>query len=859
MRLLVRLALLAYPRPMRARYEEEIAEYPASPAVALDVAAAGLAERFEGVWRDLRLAVRALARTPGPSLVAMLAIALGVGANVAVYSVVRPVLLEPLPFAEADRLYDLTAMTPGMAGRPNELRPIAFEPHYLDWRDQSSQFEAIEAWRSRSMTRYGDDRAEAVRATFITAGLPAMLGVKPLAGRGLTASDDVPGAPNVIVLSEHYWRSRYGAREDAVGETIALNEEAYEIIGVAPGELNRLSDADVWRPMRLNETKVREGGMMMTVRILGRLKPGVTDREARQELEAILQRNRETSYGRRLRDPTAQATPLAEHLVGPVKKMIQLVWGAVGLVLLIACANVAGILLVRSIARQGETGVRLALGAGRSSLLRQALGESLLLAVGGTAAGVLMAYSGVRVLTTALPKRFPRTDAIAVDGSVLAFGLVAAVAVGIAAGLVPAWSALGQNAWKTIRQRSATATAGRGAVGSLGALTAIQVGLAAVLLTGAGLLSHSLMRLSSADAGVYAPETAHLFANLPRSMPKDSKKAFFHQLLDRVRSHPGVRSASLSNGAPLMGFSMGSSFELPDDPPLPEDPAERRSLNFARMTMLKFAGDDYLETVGARLAEGRPLRKGDGQARGVLINQSLAQTAFPGGSALGKSIRLRTFEDKDFFTVVGVVADYRQVELRWPIQPEFIAHIDHPESSFHAISARPADATKNLLPILRETAVAINPAALPYMQMTQAEALRIQSGEDRFRAGLVSLFAVIALLLAGSGIFATVAFSVTRRLREIAIRRALGATGLSICRTALGRVLQACGLGAALGLTAAYWLRSLTEGFLYEVESLDPASFGFAFIALIVLAIAASWGPARRAVRLDPAQNLRAD
>lgn len=859
MRLPVRLALLAFPRALRSRYAEEIAECPLSLAMLADLVASGLAERFEGVWRDLRLAVRALVRTPGPSLVAMLAIALGVGANVAVYSVVRPVLLEPLPFVEPERLYSLNIRTPGKPGHPTSRQEIAFEPHFLDWRDESRLFEAVEAWRARSLTRYGEDRTESVRATFVTTSLPSTLGVRALIGRGFTARDGDLDSSNVVMLSERYWRNSYGADEGVLGETIVLNEEAYEIVGVAPAELGRLSATDVWNPMRIHETKVREGGAMMATKVLGRVRPGVSEQEALHELEAILQKNRDSVYGRRMREPKASVTLLAERLVGPVKKMLLLLWGAVGLVLLVACANVAGVLLVRALERQGETGVRLALGAGRPSLLRQALSESLLLAAGGAATGLLMAYGGVRVLTAALPKRFPRAEAIAVDESVLVFGLAAALVVGLAAGLAPAWSALGQNAWETIRRRSATATAGRGVVLSLGALTALQVGLSAVLLTGAGLLLHSLVRLTSADAGVYAPETAYLFVGLPRSMSEDLQKAYFRELLERVRSNPAVRAASLSAGAPLMGFSVGSSFELPDDPPLPDDPAERRELTFARMTMQRFAGDGYLEAVGARLLEGRSFRPGDGHARSVLINQTLAQIAFPGESALGKSIRLRMFEDREFFTVVGVVADHRQVNLRWPIEPEFIAHIDHPESRFHSIAARPADASKNLVPTLREMAVELNSAALPYMEMTQGEALRVQSGEDRFRAGLVCLFAVIALVLAGSGIFATVAFTVTRRLREIAIRRALGATATGVCRTALGRVLPACVLGAVAGLTAAYWLRSLTEDFLYEIDSLDPASYGLSAAALVFLAVVASWAPTRRALRLDPARSLRAE
>lgn len=857
MRLLLRLALLAYPQPLRERYAEELAEFPITPLSLIDIFFAGLRERLDNLIRDVRHASRALLRTPGVTSVAVLALALGVGANVAVYSVVRPVLLDPLPFPEADRLYTLRAMVPAAPGLSAKLNTIAYDYHYLNWRDEATRFDAIEAWLGRTQTMLFEDRAELASVQRVSPGFFRLLGQEPRLGRGFGLADYAFDAPNVALVSERFWRARFGGEPDVLGKTLTLNEELFEIVGVAPAELDRFSDADVWQPLRQDEAKIRGAGPNYALGVLARLAPRTNLEDAREELDAILKKHDDDPYQRLKGGAWATVERLDYNLVGDVRLTLRVLWGAVALVLLIACSNVAGVLLVRALARHGETGVRLALGAGKGTLFRQALTESALLALFGGAAGVLLAYGGVRVLMAFLPERFPRAEAIAVDANVLLFAAAVATLCGFALGLAPAWAAFRQAPAEVIRQRAAASTMGGGLSRLQGGLVAMQVALAAVLLAGAGLFLHSLVRLGRVDIGVNSPETASLWVTLPRSYPEASQRAYFRELLERARALPGVESAALSNTVPLSGFVYGMAFQLPDDIELAKGSDELRERNAARRTMVNTVSEDYFRTVGARLLQGRPLERGDDVARNALINRRLADTAFPADEALGKTLALGSLGS---FTVVGVTGDYRQLTPRWPIEAEIFLHWRtegvNPAS---AISVRPKGSGASVLPALRDAAIGLHGAALVFNEITQADLLASKSADDRFRTGLIALFAIIALALAGSGIFATVSFTVSRRTREFAIRRALGATPAAVCAGALRGALLACASGAAVGLTAAYWLRSLTDGMLFEVDPVDPATYAAAALVLLLLAIAASLGPASRAARLDPARNLRAD
>ena len=852
---LLRLALLAYPQPLRARYGEELAEFPVTPLSLLDVVFAGLRERLDNLVRDVRHASRSLLRTPAATAVAVLALALGVGANVAVFSVVRPVLLEPLPFADADRLYVLRTMAPGL--QPESFQTIALASHYLDWRDDSTRFEAVEAATTSMLTLLLEDRADLARTGQVTAGLMSMLGVEPRLGRGFVPGDAALDSPNVILLSERFWRSRLGARENVLGETLILEDEPWEVVGVAPSSLNRLMDADLWQPLRIDEAGVRSGGPLRALNVFGKLALQAQPEAGLAELGAILKATEGAPYARaHMKGSWADIQPLDDYLIGDVKATLLLLWGADALVLLIACSNVAGVLLVRAVARHGETGVRLALGAGRDSLFRQAFTEALLLSVVGAAAGVLLAYGGVQVLTANLPNAFPQAEAIAVDATALAFSLLTAALVGISLGVAPSWIALRQSPASAIRSRAAAATSGQGLSRVQGGLVATQVALAALLLAASGLLLHSLIRLGRVDIGVHAPDTATISIAFPRSFSAADRKAYFRELLDRAEGLPGVQAAAVSAMVPLTGFAMGAPFRLPDDPAFSED--EQRALNASRMTFFNAVSEGYFRTVGALLLEGRALEPADAAAGNVVVNRALAEAAFPGESAVGRRVGMRNGER--FFTIVGVVESYRQLTPRWPVASEIYSHwLAEGSNAVFRVSAKPAGSGGGLVPLLRQTAAEIHAAAVVRDATTQAHLLASKTADDRFRAALIGLFAVIAVILAGSGIFATVSFTVSRRMREIAIRRALGATAASVCVTALRGAFLACAVGAAAGLTSAYWLRSLTEGMLFEVDPVDPATYVAVAAVLFVLIVAASLGPASRAARLDPARNLRAD
>ncbi|MEZ5391530.1 MAG: ADOP family duplicated permease [Bryobacterales bacterium] len=783
-------------------------------------------------------------------------LALGIGANVAVFSVIRPVLLEPLPFRDPDQLYVMRTKMPGL--RPESFQTVALASHYLDWRDESTRFADVEAAATTMQALQLDERAELSRVVQTTPGMFAMLGTTPRLGRGFVPADAALDGPNVVLLSEAYWRSRFGANEDVLGRTLTLEEEPWEVIGVAPAALNRFIEADLWQPLRIDEAGVRNGGPLRAIQVFGRLAPATSPQAALAELDAILDSKKKETYARAyLKESWADMLPLEEHLVGNVKATLQLLWGAVALVLLIACSNVAGILLVRSVTRHTETGVRLALGAERRSLFRQALTEAILLSLAGAAAGVLLAYAGVRALVANLPSSFPSADAISVDGPVLAFSVLVAVVIGLIIGIAPAWVALGRSPAETMRARAASATSGRGLSRVHGGLVAMQVALAAVLLTASGLLLHSLVRLGRVDIGVHSPETATLVLAYPRSFSSEERNAYFRELLDRTRALPGVQDAAVSSMVPLTGFAMGAAFALPDDPPFSED--EQRALSASRQTFFNAVSEDYFRTVGARLLEGRGLEPADAAAGNVVINRTLAEAAFPGEQAVGRRIGMRG--RKRFFTIVGVIESYRQLTPRWPVSSEIYTHwLADGANAAYRLSVRPKTGEgADLIPALRQTATDLHRAVVILDTQTQSGLLAAKTADDRLRATLLGLFAVIASLLAGSGIFATVAFTVSRRTREIAIRRALGATATSVCATALGGALAACALGASAGLATAYWLRSLTQDLLFEVEPFDPATYAAAALVLLTLILAASLGPASKAARLDPARNLRAD
>ncbi|MCB1022692.1 MAG: ABC transporter permease [Acidobacteria bacterium] len=854
MSVLLRLALLAYPQPLRARYGGELAEIPTTPLALADIVVAGLLERLDNLVRELRHATRSLLRSPGGTAVAVLALALGVGANVAVFSVIRPILLEPLPFTNPDRLYVMRTKMRGL--QPESFQTLALASHYLDWRDESTRFANVEAAATTNQTLQLDQRAELSRVAQTTPGLLAMLGVKPRLGRGFAPADATIDGPNVVLLSEAYWRSRFGASDDVLGRTLILEEEPWEVIGVAPAALNQFLEADLWQPLRIDEAGVRNGGPLRAIQVFGRLAPESSPQSALAELDAILDSKKNESYARAfLKDAWADMLPLEEHLVGNVKTTLQLLWGAVALVLLIACSNVAGILLVRSATRHTETGVRLALGAERRSLFRQALTEAVVLSLAGAAAGILLACVGVRALVANLPSSFPRADAIGVDGPVLALSLLVAVLIGLIVGIAPAFVALRRSPAEAMRTRASSATSGRGLSRVHGGLVAMQVALAAVLLTASGLLLHSLVRLGRVDIGVHSPQTATLALAYPRSFSTEQRNAYLRELLGRARSLPGAEEAAVSATVPLTGFAMGAAFALPEDPPLSED--EQRALNIPRQTFFNAVSEDYFRTVGARLLEGRTLEPADAAAGNVVINRALAETAFPGERAVGRRIGMRG--GKRFFTIVGVIESYRQLTPRWPVSSEIYAHwLAEGANAAYRLSVKPAaGADADLIPALRQIATELNRAVVILDAQTQRGLLAAKTADDRLRATLLGLFAAIAVLLAGSGIFATVAFAVSRRTREIAIRRALGATAASVCATALRGALAACALGAATGLVAAYWLRSLTRDLLFEVAPFDPATYAAATLLLLALILAASLGPAARAVRQNPARNLR--
>lgn len=799
---------------------------------------------------DLRHATRALLRAPGFTVVAVLTLALGVGANTAIFSVVNGVLLKPLPFPEPDRIVRVLEGSPGAWGTTSP-------PNFMDWRGEGDVFQEMAAYvrTAAALTDAGD--AERIPGAVATAGFFPLLGTPPMLGRTLTDAD--AGQERVVVLSHALWQRRCGADDDIVGSTVRLDGRDFAVIGVMPPGFEYPAGAELWLPLAFSEEDLATQRGAHYLDVLARLAPGVTVRDASSRMATVAgvleARWPDTNTG-----ASARVVELREALVGEVRPALLILLGAVGFVLLIACANVASLLLARTAARRRELAVRTALGAPRWRLVRHVLTESMLLGLGGGAAGLLLAELARRGLLAFPLPGVPRLEQVELDGAVLLFTGAASILTAVLFGALPAVKAGRASALTpALKAGGAAAGADRGGGRLRGALVVAQMALAVLLLAGAGLLLKSFIRLQSVDPGFNPRGVLTFEMALPAARYPDpaEARAFFSELEERITGLPGVESVGGVFGLPLTGFNYTISVEELDGRPAYDEPAE------TRYTQVRIVTPDYFRTMQIPLRGGRVLEDTDraGTLPAVVVNESAAELLWPGGDALGHTFELGTTlglgGPRVGGTVVGIVSDIRHTGLGEEPRPEiYAAHRQFPVD-FMSMAVRSTVPPQSLIAPIREQVRQMDQGVPLDDVRTMQERVSDSVAQPRFYMLSLAVFAGAALLLAAIGVYGVLAYAVRQRVSEIGIRRALGAGTADVMRLVIRKAVALAGGGLIVGLLAACVLTRLLAGLLYRVSATDPATFGGVAILLAAVALLASWLPARRAAAVDPMTALR--
>jgi predicted permease len=796
---------------------------------------------IETIGRDLRYALRSLRKSPGFTVVAILTLALGFGANIAVFTVVNGVLFRPLPFPDPGRLFLISDQSKeGMLG--------LFDRDYLEYRRHVQAFEQIATFNEDSVTLTGAGEAARLPTADVTSSFFSMLEVNPAMGRAFLPEEERYGSNRVVLLSDKIWRSRFGADPKILGKAITLDGIAYSVIGVMPVDFAFPHEAALWLPLEVGG----DPGNFYTRAVVGRLRPQASQQQAQAELEAIAKHLPPLPVARR-ESMVAEVLPMKDLVVGKIRKSLLIFMGAVAFVLLIACANVANLLLMRGSSRQREIAVRNALGASRGRVIRQLLTESTLLSLGGAAAGILLAMLGVPALLALAPAAgVPRIEEIHIDGWVLTFALLLGAFTGILFGLAPALQATGNRVRAFLALSGPTLTARRARLRSI--LVVSEIALALVLLTGAGLMLKSFMRMRAVDPGFRIENILTMTVDLPdASYPTATAIQAFHaDILAKLSNLPGVAAAGAVNFMPLQPVLIRGDFNLDGGRKLPRD------YNVAKPDV----SPDYFRVMGIRFLKGRGFTDQDNSSAPgvVIISQSVARTLWPGQDPIGQRI---TMEDepkpKDWLTIIGIVDDVRQRLTGRPLaatyqpyqqvtRPFFLSHmsfvvrtVTNPQSVAAEMRAVLRDVDKNQ---------PVSIAALTDL----ADA---STAETWFQARLISTFSILALFLAAIGIYGVLAYAVTERTREIGIRMALGAKKSDVTFMLLKRTLLLVMAGVALGGTGALVLTRVLAKFLFEVKPTDPATFLCVAAILALTGMIAGLLPAQRATRVDPVVALR--
>jgi predicted permease len=814
-------------------------------------------EYFEQFTQDLRYAARSLGKSPGFTAVIVLTLALSIGANSAIFSVIEGVLLRPLPYGQPEQIARVFTK--------NKSFP-KFPVNHWDFRDFRStarSFESMGLYTRADLQLSGVGEPVRLSGFRVSAGFFHVLGLQPARGREFTQNDELPGTNKQAIISDRVWRSRFDGAPDIVGRKIMIESEPFTVTGVMPPGTDHPGNSynpiaygdtvDIWVPFTFGGNPARRGSHFTEV--IGRLKPGVSPAQAEAELNAMM-----VDLGSKYEAEkgwTTTVVPLYREVVGASEQLLLVLLGAVGLVLLIACVNAANLLLARATARQREIAVRTALGAGRGRLVRQMLTESLLIALAGGAAGAALAVAGTKTLVTMLPAGFPRAAAITLNGSVFAFTFAVAIATGLLFGLVPALQAARFDVQAGLREGGRGSTGTGRTVRLRSVLVAGEVALASVLLIGAGLMLRSFVNLLRTDPGFRSQHVLTARMALPGQTYRDRPAIarFYERTLAELRATPGIQAAGVGSDLPWTGYddNMGG-WKYDDRPSDPNDSSHARYHN---------ASPDYFRALGIPLLRGRYFTDADTESapKVLLINQAMARKYWPNEDAVGKRIDFGFSDKPEWTTIVGVVGDVKD-------RPES----DGAEPAFWWPSAQTLFGTARMAVVIRATA---DPTPLvrelrevvrrldPGLAVSDVRVME-QVADDsystpRFALFLVALFAGLALALAATGVYGVVSYAVGQRMHEFGMRMALGAGRWDVIRLVLGQGVRLAAIGVALGLVGGAVLAQLLGTLLYEVKRVDIPTY--AAVAVVGLAVAslACYVPARRATSADPIQALRSE
>jgi putative ABC transport system permease protein len=802
--------------------------------------------------QDIRYGVRTLLAKPVVALLAVIALALGIGASTAIFSVVNTVLLHALPYPNADRLVMIWEQNRPRSRDHNVISPANF----LDWREQNKVFEDMSAFYGATYNLTGLGNPEEVTGMAASPSLFNVLGSHAVLGRTFTQDDGVTGNDNVAVLSYGFWQKHFAGDRNVVGKAFALDGVPITVVGVMPEGFdffvkensNIKKNPEFWLPIAFTERSRLRGGRSLSA--IGVLKPGVTIEQARAEMSALGSRL-EQQYPDFNQGWGITLVPLHTQFSGDLRPALMILLIAVGFVLLIACANVANLLMARSVARQKEFAIRTALGAGRLRLLRQLLTESLLLALAGCAIGLLVARWGVDALLAIAPRDLLSFTTVAIDKRVLGFALALAVLTSLIFGLLPALEASRASTSESLKEGGRGSTSGR-AHRVLNWFVIAQVALSLMLLIGSGLMIKSLMRLQSVNPGFDLNNVLTASLSLPRAKYDAPRRIeFFQQLLVRVRQLPGVSAAGAASAPPFMGLGAATGFDIEGQPELPSSQKAT--------TDVRVVDQDYFKTMAIPLLKGRTFtdREETQESRVVIISDGLARLYFAGENPLGKRITIDMKDQNDPCEIIGVVGDVKMKGLDIATRPMvYWPHAELPYLSMTLVVRTKGDPAAMTGALEREVRAIDKDQPISDVR-TMNEWLADSIARARFATFLLGVFAMVALLLASLGIYGVMAYTVTQRTNEIGIRMALGATRSNVVRLVLKRGVVLALIGVAMGLIGSLGLTRLLGGFLFGVSVTDPAIFGVVPILLLAIAVLAVYLPARRATKVDPLVALR--
>ena len=814
---------------------------------------------MEFIWQDMRYGARMLLKSPGFTVVAVLTLALGIGANTAIFSVVNFVLLRPLEYANPDQLVMVWERNTKKGWNES---PTSFAD-FVDFRDNAKSVELV-AFTDTNFNLTGGDQPERVAGLRVSANLFSLLGVNPARGRWFAPGEDKPGAGHVLILSYGLWQRSFGGNSNLVNQTVQLNGQSYTVVGVMPPTFKfppafsatttseeLISNADLWVPLTTDDVPLIRN--IRNLKMIGRLKAGVAPQQAQAEINSIASR-----LAREYPDVNAGlesvVIPLHEQIVGDVREALLILLGAVVLVLLIACANIANLLLSKATARHKEIAIRTALGANRGRLLRQLLTESTLLGLLGGGFGFLVAYAGSKTLVSFGSLSIPQLTDFSFDMKVPLFALVVSLLTSLIFGLAPAIDASNPNLNEALKEGGRSSSGGATRARLRNALVITEVALAVVLVTASGLMLRSFVRLQGTSSGLNPHNLITLELELPdvRYHAAQQQTLFQQQLLQRVGSLPGVQNAATVDNLPFSGNAFNTSFTIEGRPTGPTTETPR--------AYYRVISPDYFPAIGIELHKGNQFTDRDtAEQPGVaIVNETAAQRYWPGVDPLGKRIKRGRPESKNpWLTVIGIVSGSRQLSLKEGSQPEiYVPYLQNPGLTFTLV-ARTASDPRSLTGALRKEVLSAD-REIPAVNLKLMEELISNSvAKERFYVLLLGVFAALALILAAVGVYGVMSYSVTLRTRDIGIRMALGARPVDIFKHIVGQALLLGLIGLGVGIVLAIASTRVMSSLLYGINATDPLTLAITSLVLLAVALLASYLPARRATRVDPLVTLR--